>query len=646
MVFGPNQEKPFAAARESLLTRFEGWLADQAGMAPEHAREAACDAGLALDWKWSYADGDLGSWTIGDIGEFLLEWCPRKLSVSRDDCRSIPGALASFTAFLAAEGLLTSGSSSVAALAAAASLATDEFVAAMGDASNFGLAKSLFGAAAADGVDLTDPDRLQDWIAEFNARPLDDRRQIIPDTAIASPRRPALPPVALPDDDAVAASKAESPILAMFAGFAQFVGEGRKLTQTGNLTLADARVLIGLLGTGDEMDTRIGDRTFKTKSAAELPRLRQMFAWAKKAGVVRVVHGRIVATKRGLAITRDPAAFYDRAVRALLAIGPLASQRDPNWWLAWPEVNEFLDRSVVHLLSGPYVAQGPVPIDDLAALAAEAVLGTFVFPPLLDHDRVERHVAIDVVDLVDALELAGILRRRDVAGPSDPDLTVGRRRHGGTVELTPAGAATTRALLVDAGYEAPIAGRFAAGTAVDLFLGTDGDDIAALWGEIQAWRRRRQPADAARELADAVRTLQDPALRNVALAVMSDIDTAVSGPEVRELAAEPACRGFALCWLVDHGLEGPQALFDPDDVDWFVDVLSQRLVMAGPDGLCDTLALAGGHEAQIRAIGRLWRSPSTATDAVLAAIGELHPAKIVAKAARKARFQRRSGVGA
>jgi hypothetical protein len=44
-------------------------------------------------------------------------------------------------------------------------------------------------------------------------------------------------------------------------------------------------------------------------------------------------------------------------------------------------------------------------------------------------------------------------------------------------------------------------------------------------------------------------------------------------------------------------------------------------------------------------IGQIWRSPSMATDMVLAAVGELHPTKIVAKAARKARFQRRSWAG-
>ena len=87
-------------------------------------------------------------------------------------------------------------------------------------------------------------------------------------------------------------------------------------------------------------------------------------------------------------------------------------------------------------------------------------------------------------------------------------------------------------------------------------------------------------------------------------------------------------------------------LFDPDDPSWFVDVLVQRLVTGGPDSLCDTLAIAGDHAAQVSVIGRLWRSPSNATDVVLAAIGELHPERVVAKAARKARFQRRSWLGA
>ena len=643
MLFGADDHDGFLAARDSLLERFERWLGEERSLA-EHAREdVVADASIALDWKWSYADGDLGRWATRDVGEFLLDWCPRKLSVPPDQCRSIPAALATFTEFLGAAGLLTADSSPVAAIAAATALITEEFVAAMGDISNFGLAKSLFGAADADGVDLSDTDQLQAWIAGFNARPEDDRRRVIPDSILAPPPRPTLPPVALPADADVAVSKAAAPILAMFGAFAQFVGAGRKLTKTGNLTLADARALVDLLGTGDVMDTRIGDTTFKTKSAADLYRLRQVFAWAKTAGVVRITHGRVVATKRGLAIAADPAAFFDRAVDALMKIGPLASQRDPTWWLAWPDVTELLDRFVVHLLVGPYVAHRPVPIDDMTDIAGQAVLDTFDFPAL-DDEIVARHVSTDVVDIIDALELAGIVRRAglDVHAEAPP----GRRRHGGTVELTPAGFATARRLLTEAGYETPTAGRYSDSTAAELLLGTDTDDLAALWGELEVWRSRRPPEQAVSELAAAVRELQDPALQNMALAIMGDIDLGIAEPEVRGLATDPSTRGFALCWLVDHGFEDPSALFDPDDVGSFVDVLAQRLVTTGPKGLCDTLALAGGHDGQVRVIGQLWRSPSVATDTVLAAVGEVHPAKVVAKAARKARFQRRSWLGA
>ena len=255
-------------------------------------------------------------------------------------------------------------------------------------------------------------------------------------------------------------------------------------------------------------------------------------------------------------------------------------------------------------------------------------------------------MANDLVDIVDALELAGIVSRREVPDPDAGELRPSRRRQGGSVELTPAGVATTRRLLVERVYEAPAAGCFVESTSAELLLGTNLDDLPDLRGEIRAWCQRREPAQAARELASAVRTLEDPDLRNLALAVMSDLDREMAAPEVRNLLTEPSARGWALCWLADHGLEDPEALFDPDDVAWFVDVLAQRLVMAGPEGLCDTLALAGNHDRQIGVIGQLWRSPSTATDSVLAAIGERHPTKVVAKAARKARFQRRSWVGA
>lgn len=630
LTFGPDDDKQFHAAKTALLARFETWLSDRHRLtSPDEAAATAGEAGLALDWKWGYAGGHLGRWTTADVDEFLLEWCPRKLSMPPEDSATIPVALSAFMAFLHDEALLSPGSSPADDLIRATVDRTAGFIDAMGDPSNFGMAKSLFASAAADGIDMTDPDGIEQWITQFNQAP---------------PHRPELPPVVPPDDAEVAASRAAAPILAKFAALAEFTATGRKLTQKGHFTLADARALVGLLDTGDVMDPKFGSRTFRTTSAAELGGLSQIFKWARKAGVVRVAHGRVHATKKGLAIAKDPAAFFDKAVDALLAAGPLASQRDPDRWGAWPEVTDLLDHLSVGLLVGPYAAQRPFPIDDLCEQATHAVLSAFLFSGSTD-DEVARRVTYEVTDIVDALELAGMVRRLDAVDPGDDDVIISRRRHGGTVELTAAGVVTARRLLIEAGYEAPETGRFTDATAIELFLGTGGGDFAALAAELEAWRRRRTPTQAAAELAAAVRALDDPALANLALAAMGEIDLDIAGPEVRALASLPERRGFALCWLVDHGLEGPDALFDPDDVSSFVEVLAQRLVTLGPDGLRDTLALAGDHERQVVLIGGLWRSPSPATGLVLAAIGEVHPVKVVAKAARKALFKRRSWTG-
>ena len=199
----------------------------------------------------------------------------------------------------------------------------------------------------------------------------------------------------------------------------------------------------------------------------------------------------------------------------------------------------------MHLLTGPYLSQRPLPIDDVARIASDVVLDSFEFPYLND-GQVARHIAADVIDIMDALELAGMLRRvdlPDIAKGDDADLGARRRRHGGKVELTPAGVATTRRLLVDAGYDAPSGSYLSGATATELLLGVPMDDFTLLWGEMEAWRRQRTPAQAAHELARAVAELDDPALQNLALAALADIDPEIAGPEVRNLLAEPRRAG-------------------------------------------------------------------------------------------------------
>ena|SRR5919197_5947256 len=73
-------------------------------------------------------------------------------------------------------------------------------------------------------------------------------------------------------DERLTAAAAEAEPVRQLRAFTGWVGSGRTLTQTGRVTLADASELVGLLGTQDRLDPKIGDRVFRTKSSEELPR--------------------------------------------------------------------------------------------------------------------------------------------------------------------------------------------------------------------------------------------------------------------------------------------------------------------------------------------------------------------------------------
>jgi len=163
--------------------------------------------------------------------------------VSQEDCAAIPGKIARLTDYLATEGLLAPGSAAGAELRAAATDATAEFVAEMGNPASFGMAK--FAGAAEYGYDATGEAGLAAWTERFNSLSDEEREAILPDSVQgagepAAPPRRSLPPVVLPPDQVIEASKAAAPVLGMFARLAGLARTGRRLTRNGNLTLADA----------------------------------------------------------------------------------------------------------------------------------------------------------------------------------------------------------------------------------------------------------------------------------------------------------------------------------------------------------------------------------------------------------------------
>jgi len=152
------------------------------------------------------------------------------------------------------------------------------------------------------------------------------------------------------------------------------VGDGRKLTQTGAVTRADARVLVDRLGTGDQIDPAIGDTVFKTKSSVELLGLNLIVEWAKAARLVRVVRGRLVPVKKAAALLDRPAELWMALFEAFGQLGTA--------FLPWGWGESFLRPEFATgagaLLSALHGRAGVVGLDELCRLAWDAVTAPYL----------------------------------------------------------------------------------------------------------------------------------------------------------------------------------------------------------------------------------------------------------------------------
>lgn len=189
--------------------------------------------------------------------------------------------------------------------------------------------------------------------------------------------------------------------------FLGWLGEGRKLTQTGRIGLADARYLIEYLGTGDQIDPEIGGRVFKTKSSEELPRLTRIVEWAKASRLVRVTGTRLVPVKKNAALADRP---LDLVLAMLAAYPKLGKPLFPrNTWRNSLVGDEFADISRV-LLTILLGSPGPCPLATLSDAAYDVIEARYVLSGLTgqQHDSLRRTIAVDVAIAMSALHVLGV----------------------------------------------------------------------------------------------------------------------------------------------------------------------------------------------------------------------------------------------
>src|SRR6266496_3149072 len=98
----------------------------------------------------------------------------------------------------------------------------------------------------------------------------------------------------------------KSELVEQVRAFVDWVGTGRKLTQTGRITLTDARMLVAALGTDDVIDPTIGDRVYRTTSSQDLHHLTLIVEWTKAVRLVRKTGNRLVPVKKNQHLLNDP----------------------------------------------------------------------------------------------------------------------------------------------------------------------------------------------------------------------------------------------------------------------------------------------------------------------------------------------------
>jgi len=401
--------------RDILVSEF--MASEQGRRLSEHRASVDIEllAHYLVDLRADYEGRPL-RWSPYVVSVLLEDLAPRKLLLDSGEAGAFPDVVRAYVRFSADRTGLDR--SFVEEILVSVDETEAEFLRRIGEPNAAGPAKAVLTALQAHGVDLTDVDAINEAL-ERNLSPTRPRPA----------RQRSSRPASAPAD--VAASAEHTEVLARFEILTSFFGNGRKLTQTGRPTLADAKELVTRLGTKDHVDETIGDRTFKTRSAAALPELAFMIRWAVSAGALRKEHGKLRATASWLKLEGKPLQQWLKAADALTSLGPLAGFRADNRYSDPDELLDELGPEILHMLQ-----RQPMPYERVLEWVCERadVAYDWLTPYMQDPDHRRTSFGWDLDRLWQILGWAGMAER--VGSTVEPDRFGWDRLAAGTLQLT------------------------------------------------------------------------------------------------------------------------------------------------------------------------------------------------------------------
>ncbi|MDQ0378135.1 hypothetical protein [Amycolatopsis thermophila] len=287
MVYTGADEEEFIDARQRLLVELDAW---------SQMRQRVVDpvvAGAMLDFRFE-RDGLLGRWSRDVLRNALLVWFPRKVVLLDPHSSTVLSTVEALMDFFDDADLLDERSEDPVLLRSYLTAIADRFDAAMGEPSNFGLAKFWAVAMAEHGIDPLNEVAAQAFIDRVRRGEVEVDQDLLhdlayrhyqgdPDAEVAAPS-PVFP---LASAERLTAEAEVTPVVPQLRRFVEWVGDGRDLAEVG--------------------------------APAEFVTM------AKRAGVVRVYRGRLVRVKKAARRLADPVQLWRAAVGSVLS-NPLAAE--------------------------------------------------------------------------------------------------------------------------------------------------------------------------------------------------------------------------------------------------------------------------------------------------------------------------------
>lgn len=650
---------------DAALDKFSSWTATTtlklSGDADADAAEVRLLLGLIRDHLGLDNPARLEP---GDIEELLLRVYPRKVTVlDPADAQETVPALRDLLAFLADTGQLPARA--VRALERELDQVAPRFAGAVMDPSRWGMARSFTQAMATDGVDLDDQAAMRRWIADYNAglgagmpenRALPapggwdlDVEDLSLKQAFGLPDR--LPAMRLPAEPELASTARKSSLLAAACRLAEWAGTGRAVDQDGELTAADTVAAAAELGI--EIDPLPGSEPRPGEprpagpgvtSMRDVPELLRLWNLALGAGFLEEEEEEEEEEDDGIRFTAGAAA------------GRWREGTDAEALETWSDALTFMVTESLDIDADLDLRRGRE-LDFYGAgmglvavlfLARSEGLQVAEASEIIRDDATGELPAAQAAKawaswtrvhgdpasvLLDRLAQLGAVTLDDEAEGADG-------RKDTVARLTPLASWAVRKQFADAGVQVPLLPPPAEMTAADLVAAAEGmseDEIAA---EADAWLALRAPDAAARELLEFA-AKGGPVERMVAITAVQRIGAAAE-PGWREALKVRAVRPYAKIALTELTAASPEVATLPglepeaDDAAWLVtDLLVATSAVLEQEDLAIQLGQAVPKGAEELMFDVMWRLPHPDAAQVLTLIGEHHPDKKVAKAARR-----------